>query len=314
MKMAGSLMLSTEIERQEKSLIVINEDQQFKWEVQYSRFFNYPPHIHATSIQPPLSLIQRRRFKGTWLSSSELSSPKASLHLFRNCSYSGAILAVHFQGRIIEEHFISKLHFTWPQVSCVSGFPARGSLVVFVSYKDCTDETQKFALRFSTINETETFMACLEDTIFKKKDVVREFTSEVSSQSEFVPPPRPAGLSIGLNPTHTSEIIEMTPVNSSQTKTSQQTEVEQLPYSQDFTTSLNSQVNFPAFPPSFKALVTNCYSQTEQALSSVALTATSEEIDLKSQIAKYMQDSSFLDMLNKVEEVIGELGRDLTPQ
>lgn len=39
-----------------------------------------------------------------------------------------------------EEHFISKLLFSWPQVSCVSGFPARGSRVVFVSYKDCVSQ------------------------------------------------------------------------------------------------------------------------------------------------------------------------------
>lgn len=39
-----------------------------------------------------------------------------------------------------EEHFISKLLFSWPQVSCVSGFPAKGSRVVFVSYKDCAGQ------------------------------------------------------------------------------------------------------------------------------------------------------------------------------
>lgn len=35
-----------------------------------------------------------------------------------------------------EEHYISKLHFSWPHVSCVAGFPTRGTRVVFVSYRD----------------------------------------------------------------------------------------------------------------------------------------------------------------------------------
>lgn len=35
-----------------------------------------------------------------------------------------------------EEHYISKLQFSWPQVSCVSGYPARGSRILFVSYLD----------------------------------------------------------------------------------------------------------------------------------------------------------------------------------
>ncbi|XP_048503481.1 uncharacterized protein LOC125499081 [Beta vulgaris subsp. vulgaris] len=39
-----------------------------------------------------------------------------------------------------EEHFISKLHFVWPQVSCLSEFPTRGSLVVLASYTDNLDE------------------------------------------------------------------------------------------------------------------------------------------------------------------------------
>ena len=35
---------------------------------------------------------------------------------------------------------MSKLHFSWPQVSCVAGFPARGIRAVFVSYRDQVGE------------------------------------------------------------------------------------------------------------------------------------------------------------------------------
>lgn len=39
-----------------------------------------------------------------------------------------------------EEHHVSKLHFSWPQVSCVSGFPIRGIRSVFVRYRDHAGE------------------------------------------------------------------------------------------------------------------------------------------------------------------------------
>jgi len=35
-----------------------------------------------------------------------------------------------------EEHFVSILNFSWPQVTCVTQCPIRGSRVVFVSFCD----------------------------------------------------------------------------------------------------------------------------------------------------------------------------------
>ncbi|GMH01570.1 hypothetical protein Nepgr_003409 [Nepenthes gracilis] len=290
--MAGS-MISAESELQEKSLNAMRD----QWEVQYSRFFSYPSNANTSSSQSHLC-IRRNRSKGTWLSSC--ASANASLHTFTDRSKSSdTILAVYFQGKILEEHFISKLHFTWPQVSCVSGFPPRGSLVIFVSYKDCADEIQKFALRFSAINATKTFIAHLEEAIFKIKDV-SSFTSDISSQSEFVPPQIPSV----MTPIDTSEILEMAPISKYQTPISPHTEVEQLPCSQDFGLCLNSEGHLPSFPPRFTSLVTNCCSQIEQGNVAAAASTVSAEVDFKSKIAKYMQDASFLDMLSKVEEVI----------
>jgi len=46
-----------------------------------------------------------------------------------------------------EEHYVSKLSFSWPQVSCDPGFPARGIRTVLVSYRDSRGEVSFF---FST--------------------------------------------------------------------------------------------------------------------------------------------------------------------
>jgi hypothetical protein len=43
-----------------------------------------------------------------------------------------------------EEHYVSKLHFSWPQVSCDPGFPARGIRTVVVSYRDSCGEVTFF--------------------------------------------------------------------------------------------------------------------------------------------------------------------------
>lgn len=39
-------------------------------------------------------------------------------------------------GMVQEEHYVSKLHFMWPQMTCDSGYPARASRVVLLSYRD----------------------------------------------------------------------------------------------------------------------------------------------------------------------------------
>ena len=88
-----------------------------------------------------------------------------------------------------EEHYVWKLHFSWPQVSCVSGYPIRGTRAVFVTFKDSLGEVgnimfdlfcheknlkskcslpftcsqiQKFGFRFLTISETEAFINALK--------------------------------------------------------------------------------------------------------------------------------------------------------
>lgn len=51
-----------------------------------------------------------------------------------------------------EEHYISRLHFAWPQVSCVSGFPTRGARSVFVSYKDRAGQAKTLSISETLLN------------------------------------------------------------------------------------------------------------------------------------------------------------------
>ncbi|XP_059595626.1 protein POOR HOMOLOGOUS SYNAPSIS 1 isoform X2 [Vitis vinifera] len=284
--MAGALVTMA-TEHSDKSMAAIRDE----WEIQFSRFFNNPAlssTCSSSTIHPDLIRKTRSLRRGTWISSSS-----ASLQLLTDHSTSQAILIVRSGGRIHEEHFISKLLFSWPQVSCVSGFPARGSRVVFVSYKDCVSQVQKFALRFSTIYETERFINALKDILKDVEDIEllsSGFVTEVSSQSEIS-----EELSV---PVHSH--CSLLPPSSNH-------EVEQHSRSQETAVNHNCEGTFVDMPPSFTSLLTNCCFETQAA----AQPTITEEMDLKSQIARYMEDSSFQDMLFKVEKVISEMGDDL---
>ncbi|XP_034682884.1 protein POOR HOMOLOGOUS SYNAPSIS 1 isoform X3 [Vitis riparia] len=240
-----------------------------EWKIQFSRFFNNPAlssTCSSSTIHPDLIRKTRSLRRGTWISSSS-----ASLQLLTDHSTSQAILIVRSGGRI--------------HVSCVSGFPARGSRVVFVSYKDCVSQVQKFALRFSTIYETERFINALKDILKDVEDVEllsSGFVTEVSSQSEFV--------SSNIPPYRISEELSV-PVHShySLLPPSSNHEVEQHSRSQETAVNHNCEGTFVDMPPSFTSLLTNCCSETQAA----AQPTTTEEMDLKSQIARYMEDSSF---------------------
>ncbi|GAB2214292.1 hypothetical protein Droror1_Dr00018634 [Drosera rotundifolia] len=120
----------------------------------------------------------------------------------------------------------------------------------------------------------------------------------------------------------TSEILDVDPIATHERR-NKNLGVKQLGYfHNNFATGLNHgadssaynsvngldlRTDFSAFPPRFTSMVTNCY-QIEQGNSVALPSNTSDEADIKAQIEKYMQDASFLDMLNKVEQVINELG------
>ncbi|XWS22635.1 hypothetical protein CRYUN_Cryun29cG0053200 [Craigia yunnanensis] len=277
--MAGSLVV-VETDRQENEEPVNTIKHQ--WQVHFARFITYP------SLPSTYPLLRTRRCRaplGNWIATS---FPAASLQIINDRSSSKTILVVCLRGKILEEHYISKLHFSWPQVQCIPEFPVRGSRAVFVSYKDSADEIQKFALRFSTLYEVESFMNALKGNLKGEVEVEplnTDFGYEFSTRSEFIS-------SNGLPSRACQELSDLTPGDSytPEMAPSLSYEIEQQPFDQDAILNHNSECIFPALPPSFTSLLTNCCSTAEQASNQPTI---SEEIDLKSKIARYMEDSSF---------------------
>ncbi|XP_057508422.1 protein POOR HOMOLOGOUS SYNAPSIS 1 [Actinidia eriantha] len=297
-----------------------------QWEVQYSRFFNSPSLSSTHPSLTPLRYFPRDRLRGTWLSSSST----VSLNLTADLSNSKIILTVAFLGKIYEEHYISRLLFSWPHVSCVSGFPPRGSRVVFASYKDCLGQIQKFALRFPTNYEIETFMNALKEIMDGGRDngvPCSNFVSGTSSQSDLVPsdePYRPAEDWNSVD-TYTPQMQSSLNYEITQTSNSQENLNSVDTYTHQMQSSLNYEAAksstshdtaqnrdfesiFAAYPPNFTSLVMGCHPVVEQG---AAQPTVPGDTDLKLQITRYLGDSSFQDMLIKVERVVGELGYDL---
>ncbi|KAK2636567.1 hypothetical protein Ddye_031359 [Dipteronia dyeriana] len=307
--MAGSMALVVTGDDLESRTVIATATRNQWHQINFSRFFTFPDHSQSSTC-PSLAVPTRRpcgasNTGGTWISTS---SPTASLHIINDRPSSDSILTVCFRDRILEEHYISKLHFSWPQVSCVSGYPARGSRTLFVSYQDSAFKIQKFALRFPTIYEAETFVNALNETLKDNGEPAplnSDFRSEISSQSEF--------MSSNRLPTRAHEESSiMAPVDTyiPELPPSFNYEVEQASCTQDTKLSRNFADNSPSLPPSFASLLANCYSKVKPGVAAAQPTVP-EEVDLKSQIVRYMEDSSFHDMLFKVDRFIEEMGGDL---
>lgn len=264
--------------------------------------------------------------------SSSPSSSNVFLQIRTDYSCSEPILAIYLGEKLLEEHFISKLCFSWPHVSCVLGFPARASRIILVSYRDCVGQLQKFALRFSTICQTEKFMKSLKDILNVKGD--KGFPSERScseiscfapsnrtqnrdgEKSSFIRPTESCCPEMLPSLTYEVEHCSNSPENGlnysasrdsekSSSATPSEVYVPQIEPSLACEVNHNADDTFAALPPSFASLLSNCYSQATQAKP-----AMSVEDDLKSQIMKCLEDSSFQDILSKVEKIVNGLGDD----
>ncbi|CAK8561972.1 unnamed protein product [Lathyrus sativus] len=277
-----------------------------EWEICFARFIPFPHSTTSSSyssdLHPLPHRLRNRPPRGTWITSSTSAFLRFSLDL----SLSDVILTVFFNGKLFEEHYVSKLNFSWPQVSCDPGFPARGIRTVLVNYKDYRGEIQKFAMQFPSIYETQSFICALKEILKDGKGpepLNIDFGSEISSQSEF--------MSTNKQSYRASEELSfVTPAD---------TYIPQLPIcmnnereqpsgvqKKEIASVHNIESILPALPPSFATFLMDCSGINH------AQPTTTQENDLKSQIARYMEDSSFQDMLIKVEKVIGEIGGDMS--
>ncbi|KAJ0250603.1 Protein POOR HOMOLOGOUS SYNAPSIS 1 [Hirschfeldia incana] len=357
--MAGSLTASVHRGNAEASAT-------FRWLISFARFIPFPS---SPSPYPGLVPLGKRELSsspiGTWLSTS---FSKVYLTLVDEVNRSDVILSVELAGKILEEHYISKLNFSWPHMTCVSGFPPRGSRVILM---------QKFALRFSTCDAAVTFVAALKEKLkgFVEAGIQESETRpEASFQTDYIPgneiiprateeepntfrppdsylpemlsrleyqtgqtlyPPQYATLEEPNMVKHLGSYVpEMQPRLEYQTGqtsfyTPQIATVEEPTMVQHFGSyvpemqprleyqtgqtvyppqSTLSQIPnhpFSNLPPSFTTLLSGCFPNSTL---DAGQTTIKQDPDLKSQILKYMEDSSFHDMLQKVERVMEEIG------
>ncbi|KAL8532698.1 hypothetical protein ACS0TY_009057 [Phlomoides rotata] len=297
--MAGSaLAISTYSELENSTLTsqisaVINE-----WQIRFGRFISYHHSSKFTRTHP--SLTPRTGKRGFWMSTASASASVKLIYARSPTGLDDAVLVLSLQSEILEEHFISKMHLSWPQASCVSGYPARGSRAVFVSYKDGADHIQKFALQFLTHYEAENFMNIAKE-ILKNGSPQQlqslEFNSGVSSQNEAI-------CSHGPTYKHKGEGQHTASEDSSNQLMHPSSELAEYSVSLEGIGKHEAAEAMSAFPPSFTEMMKNC----NPAVAEANLT---ESGDLSSQFVQYLEGTSFKELLDTVDNVISQLGDDM---
>ncbi|KAE8722627.1 Poor ous synapsis 1, putative isoform 2 [Hibiscus syriacus] len=292
--MAGSLAI-VEADRHENEELVKSIKGQ--WKIHFARFILHPSLPSTCRSLVPLTKRQRSRSRGgNWIATS---SPAASLQIINDLSSSETILTVSLSGKILCTRDVESrvderrtLHIQsalllWPQIQCIPEIPARGSRAVFVSYKDCTEEIQKFALRFSTNHEAESFMNTLQEKFKGEVEIEplnTDFGSDFSPQSEFISSNRlPSRANqeltdVNLDGSYTPQMspslsyeirhqsFDQDPIlnNNSdgsyapQMSPSLSYEIRQQSFDQDAMLNNNLEGIFQPLPPSFTSLLTNC--------------------------------------------------------
>ncbi|GJW86165.1 hypothetical protein Tco_0161505 [Tanacetum coccineum] len=238
-----------------------------------------------------------------------------------------------------EEHYISKLKFTWPQVACLFGYPARGSKVVFMSYKDRVGQIHKFSLRFATLYETERFINSVKEFFGHEKidgSMSGISITKTSSQSEIIPrappdvPEKPSATLPPQNEDLVNSSVDFSqpmyrlsqnedPVNSSayfsqpmyspiasiadtciqSMQPSENHNGSQISNPLEVALSQDVQGKLSAFPLSFTSLLMDCFPVAEQEMQSTV----PEEVALKKEIMKYLEDSSFHVDMSQIQTV-----------
>uniref|UniRef100_A0ACD5ZS16 Uncharacterized protein n=1 Tax=Avena sativa TaxID=4498 RepID=A0ACD5ZS16_AVESA len=225
-----------------------------QWEVEFARYFTAPPRGPST-LPPPgvrYAFHAKRRHPGAWLP----ATAPATLCVSRPVHASAApVLTVSFGDVVFEEHFLSILNFSWPQITCMTECPVRGSRVVFVSFCDKSKQIQKFALRFPVFSDTESFLNCVKECLGDTRDII------------------PSGSDYACEDSPVSEYIASNELRDSfeEPASDQRTEVPALCYHEEpdqpafepiHATNIDN--NNSGFPPSFTEMLTNLSTENEK--------------------------------------------------
>ncbi|CAA6671462.1 unnamed protein product [Spirodela intermedia] len=210
------------------------------WEVEFSRFFNFPSVSSDALASHSLKPITKYRTRGgTWVTASS----QARLQL--------------------EEHFISNLSISWPQVSCAS---------------ECPTRTHKFAIRFNASSLLQDFLDNIEKICNDKKVAGTLLCEEPTTSDQ-----------IGSNRLQHRSSEESGFSKPSSPYTPDRCSLQPL-----FVDDIDA---FSGVPPSFTELLTECSTQiavsVDDFLTSLEQLMLAGEADLKCQIEKCLADASF---------------------
>ncbi|KAG6405682.1 hypothetical protein SASPL_133274 [Salvia splendens] len=304
-----------------------------EWQIEYARFVNCSSSAF-NSTHPSLVPVPKNRLRGAWIS----SSISASVKLIYKRTSSGtddAFLVLSLRSKTLEVHYISKMYFSWPQISCVSGVPARGSRAVLLSYKDGAGQAsngnffiiklefcislqmQKFALRFSDICEAEKFMTVVKE-ILGNGSPPTGLNSEMSSQAEaisYATIPKSAGELLYTE--SVDESPKMEPVFPPGQSTQLMLTSSAFETTQD-SKPLEGVKPEAVYPPSFAQLVSSCRpAVTKDSLPSSVITdhlgaaIKTGSGELSTEFVQYLEGTPFKELLATVEHVISQLGDDV---
>uniref|UniRef100_A0A0E0LBK8 Poor homologous synapsis 1 PH domain-containing protein n=1 Tax=Oryza punctata TaxID=4537 RepID=A0A0E0LBK8_ORYPU len=297
-----------------------------KWAVEFARFFRTPRRDPSKPPPPGLRLVARGKLRhhGTWL---QAASPAALSISCPSQSFAVPVLTVSIGDVVFEEHFVSILNFSWPQVTCVTQCPISGSRV------ECSTETMD-------IIPSGSDYLCEDSS-------ASEYISSSGIHQSFEEPDQPIHRTETPAFGYHAEPDE--PIHRTETSALSQRETPALGHHEGPEEPLlqpllatNIDTVFSGFPPSFTDMLTQFSCKTEkdaeepypvtardhspQEVSmldtphNVAISTTAaneidvnrETSDIMTRIKAYITDGAFHDMLFKLERVIDELGGDLS--
>ncbi|VAI85755.1 protein POOR HOMOLOGOUS SYNAPSIS 1-like isoform X3 [Triticum dicoccoides] len=229
-----------------------------EWEVEFARYFASPLRdTSTTTTTPPPPGVRYVTsatdcHPGAWLP----AATPAALRVSRSSHPSAApVLTVSVIGVVFEEHFVSILNFSWPQLTCGGQCPGSGSRVLFVSFCDKSKQIQKFALRFPQLSDVESFLNCVKECLGDTMDIASSgcdyICEDSSSRSEYIA---------------SNELPHSFEEPASDHRTEAPAlcyhEEPDLPVSEPLLTSNIDNIN-SGFPLSFTEMLTNLSSETE---------------------------------------------------
>ncbi|CAL5361939.1 unnamed protein product [Camellia sinensis] len=248
------------------------------YEIEYSRFFNYPKTRSSspTALRSFSKNTKLHRGGGTWLSSSSPASLRLLTH-FNSHSLPQVLLLISLRGNT-HECFKDARNIELPCCNLRSEVPSQTE-----NSNDVQDRANK---ELDFVNLIDNYSPLMQ--------------SPLNYQSEQYACPQETTL-----PNDLGDTCDALPSSFTDLLSDCCTEVEHEPPTE---TTLPNDLGdtCEALPTSFTDLLADCCTEVEQEPPTEL-----EEVDLKSQIARYMTTTSFHDMLSKLEKVITDMGEDL---